>query len=477
MNQPTMLAYYDAGKPGTRYWLTFVLLCSAWALDFYDFYIVGFLLAVVGPLWKLSYLQSSIILLSGGVGAIVGALVLGGVADRFGRKPTLLLAMLACSVAAGCVGFVPEGDWWMFSVLRAVVGLGIGGVTTLLIVIGSELTPASKRLKSLGWPMIAPSVGTLLASTTTGGLVGTLGWRGVAFLGFLPTLLCVLFALVMPESPRWLSVRGEHARARRSIAALGGVDLMQVPEGVDLVTRQPGASLLELYQKPGRFWLVVIVWMCLSTTAYAVFLWGPSITSMSLHVSVQAAARYFSYVAIAGLCGRVFFSLVPSVLGYRWSSALVGAGIAIALTGCALWHDAYLFHVPVFVLLLALGAIFFDGGYCSLAPYVTEIFPTRLAARGVGLAQAANGLGKIFGPLCVALLAGSSSVMSPANTATAVVPTFLTLAGCGLVVFFCLAFFGPDTTTRAPLLEEKSDEARPMDPTAEFTVDASDGVA
>jgi MFS transporter, putative metabolite:H+ symporter len=70
----------------------------------------------------------------------------------------------------------------------------------------------------------------------------------------------------------------------------------------------------------------------------------------------------------------------------------------------------------------------------NLAPYTAEIFPVQLAARAVGLGQAANGAGKIAGPLSLALIAGTDNLVAPQATADAVTPAFLFLAACGLAV-------------------------------------------
>jgi putative MFS transporter len=79
------------------------------------------------------------------------------------------------------------------------------------------------------------------------------------------------------------------------------------------------------------------------------------------------------------------------------------------------------------------GAVFFDGVVANIAPYTVEIFPTGLASRGYGLGQAANGVGKIAGPLVLALIAGANNFVAPKATLEAATPAFLFLAGCAFV--------------------------------------------
>ncbi len=86
-----LLSMYDSVRLRPRYWLNFGLLSLITVLEFFDFAIVAFLLAVLGPQWHLTYGQSAIILYSGGVGAICGAVIWGSMADAWGRKLQLVL--------------------------------------------------------------------------------------------------------------------------------------------------------------------------------------------------------------------------------------------------------------------------------------------------------------------------------------------------------------------------------------------------
>ena len=392
-------------------------------------------------------------LLGGGVGAIVGGLTFGALGDMFGRKPMVMLSTVVCALGAGGLALVPEGDWLIFAALRIMVGLGLGGIGTLHSVILVEMTPTPMRLKLLGWPVMLPSVGIILAASAGSVLLATLGWRGVAALGLLPLLLCVPFALFMPESPRWLLTRGRVEKARAAVTALVKCHLSEVPTTVGTMARAPSASLRELYQRPGRFWFTILVWLSISTANYGVYLWGPTITAMLMRINAAQAARYFVWISLSGFVGRACFSILPIYIGRVWSGRLVGFGIALFLGLAAVFHDSFAFGLPVFVFALAAGALFYDGGFCTFVPYGVEIFPTRLAARGVGLAQSANGMGKILGPLCLAMIAGSSNYVTVKATQEAVQPAFLFLAGCGLLLSICF-FFARETKGQALRLDD-----------------------
>src|ERR1700753_2936030 len=108
-----------------RYYLTIALMVMQEMFEFYDFFLVGYLVSVLAPNWHLTYGQSALMLLSSGVGAIVGSLVGGRIAYRVGRKKMICGGVLFFSLgAAGCAA-IPDGAWILFSALRFVVGFGI----------------------------------------------------------------------------------------------------------------------------------------------------------------------------------------------------------------------------------------------------------------------------------------------------------------------------------------------------------------
>ena len=113
------------------------------------------------------------------------------------------------------------------------------------------------------------------------------------------------------------------------------------------------------------------------------------------------------------------------------------------------------------VILLCASTFFIEGGFANFAPYTIERYGVRLGARASGLGQAANGVGKIVGPLSLALIAGSSNVVSPQATSDAVLPAYLFLAFCMLLVGLSFVFLGVETHGKAMGV---SDEERTIEP-------------
>lgn len=454
-----LLTAYDQAEVNNRYWLCLILVAIAALFEFFDFFVAGFLVAAVGTEWGLTFGQSSWILTCGGLGAMAGALIFGLVADRWGRKRAYVAGLILCGLGGGLVSMVPDGGWEYFSALRFAVGAGMGGATVVSLPLVVEMTPTRHRTIVTGVLAIPVSLGILMASMVATWLMPVIGWRGVAALGFLPLVPTLLIALLMPESVRWLISHGHFDAARRAFG--------QVTRGGALhgISMSPSASVgnnasdyRELFSKPSRLLFIVVIWFGASTATYGVILWGPTIVAQLLATTPAEAARVFVYVSLAGIVGRVFFALAPHWFGRRRCGELMGYGTAICLGAAALFGANEIAGFPLFIVLIIVAALFFDGGFANLAPYSAEIFPVRLAARGVALAQLANGMGKIAGPLCLAFIAGTGSAMSRENTAGAADAVFLFLAACGLAVGLGFTFLGIETHGRVLALGSVDNE-------------------
>lgn len=445
MEYPDLVAMYATSRITPNYIRAYAILCLGYVAEFFDFFLVAYLLAVVRPLWHLTYGQSSVVLLAAGAGAIFGSLFSGALGDAFGRRKLLMFSMAACAIGAGGAVFLPDGAWLAFAGLRFFVGVGLSGTATTITVMVVEVTPLRFRKALTGFPLTAASVGSVVASLSAATMIDRLGWRGVAAFGFIPFLLLILVFFFVPESPLWLVSKGRFEEARRSFGILAQRDVANLPVFVgDLDARAPNSNLAELFAFPMRTLMVFLTWTALSTTNFGVYLWGPTVVSMMLNVTASAAAHYFLIVSVFALVGRVVLSALPVWVSRRRLCAWSGFFIAVALAGAGLYPRSFILGYPLFVVFVALGAFFFDGIWVVISPYVVGIYPTRLAGRAIGIGQAGNGVGKIIGPLCLAVIAGTGQLVTPTATTNAVTPAFLFMAGCALFFGVGFAFLLPE---------------------------------
>src|ERR1700677_1268625 len=89
-----LLTLFDSAPLNRCYWVIFALMAAVFVFDFFDFVVIGYLLAAVAPEWHLTYGQSGVILYNGGIGAIVGAVFFGAFADAWGRKQQVVIGTL-----------------------------------------------------------------------------------------------------------------------------------------------------------------------------------------------------------------------------------------------------------------------------------------------------------------------------------------------------------------------------------------------
>jgi len=456
-----LLALFDRAPLNRRYWVAFAILAAITVLEFFDFSVVAFLLAVVGPQWHLTYGQSALILYAGGIGAIVGALIFGGLSDAWGRKTQLIIGTFICGAGAALIGFVPDGAWRLFALLRFVVGIGLTAAAVPALTMIVELTPTRHRTAVTSFFVVFATAGGLVASSTSAALLAAIGWRGMAMLGILVAAVGVLALLFVPESVRWLTAKGRFTEARIGVARHLGVALQSVPLPTTMPAIVPRGRLTELLSQPRQFTETMLIWGGAATAAYGVYLWGPTVVALLLKVPPQQAAKYFIFVTGFGVIGKIVVSLLVPLLGRRLLGAIWGFGGVAALGAVGFSGGVLVGGVPLIVILLCASTFCIDGSFSNLAPYTVESFGVRLGARASGLGQTANGIGKILGPLSLALIAGTANFVSPKATEGALLPAFLFLAFGMLLVGLSFALLGRETHGRPIALGEAGSAARP----------------
>jgi len=446
-----LMTLFDTAPLNWRYWVTFIIMSAVFILDFFDFFLIAFVMSVIGKEWQLTYGQGALILYAAGVGAIVGSLCWGSLGDLLGRKMQTVSGTMICGISAGLIGLVPTGQWELLAVLRFFVGFGLAaGVTPALTMI-VEQTPTCWRTGMTSFYVVFASAGTLLASFTSAMLLDAFGWRGVAMTGFIAVFVGLLVWVFVPESVRWLTAKGRFAEARRGVATHLGVPLDSVPLPTRSPAAPPRAHLGELYSVNTRlFWQTVLIWGGSASAAYGYYLWGPTIVALALKIEPAVAAKYFIYVAGAGVIGKIIVSLIAPKMGRRVLGVVFGFGAVLFLVAAGYLNNALIGDgFPLFILFIAAAAFCVEGGFSNLAPYTVEQYGVNMGSRSSGLGQAANGLGKILGPLALAVLAGSSNIIAPKATADPVFPAFVFLGGTVLVVTLAYIILGVETHGRA----------------------------
>jgi putative MFS transporter len=164
-----------------------------------------------------------------------------------------------------------------------------------------------------------------------------------------------------------------------------------------------------------------------------------------LKVTPQEAAKMMILLSVSGFIGRLSFSYFSELLGRRTSGGLLGIGAGVLTIVAGYNYDATLFGLSAFWLILAVTFFFADGGFAIVGPYAAEVWPSHLRTTGMGSAYGFGGIGKIIGPVGLALIVGSNNYLKPDVPLTQI-PTAFVYLGCWfLMAGFVYYFIGFET--------------------------------
>src|SRR5271169_5181831 len=188
---------------------TFIACFLGWVLDAFDFFILIFCVNALAAQFqtKVSAIALAISLTLGMRPA--GALLFGWMADRFGRRPTLMVDIIAYSVFELASAFAPSLK--VFLIMRAFFGVAMGGEWGVGAALAFETLPAEDRGFFSGLLQEGYVVGYLMAALVYGTLFPLFGWRGMFVIGALPAFLVIYIRTKVDESPAWLQGRASRA--------------------------------------------------------------------------------------------------------------------------------------------------------------------------------------------------------------------------------------------------------------------------
>jgi putative MFS transporter len=363
-----------------------------------------------------------------------------------------ILTALNVALATGIMFFTPDqGGWiagWIFlSFFRFFVGFGNAGLIAVDIPLVQEFVPTYKRGWVSGLTTVLLPAGNILGAVSGAFLAPIIGWRGLFLVGLTPALLVLMIRYWVPESPRWLMRMGRHEEARRSLAWALQCD----PREIDLPTTPPEVektSWRELFKYPRSMIAACLVALS-QTGGVGILMWITTLFVMVLQITPAEASYLMIYVGILGIIGRLVASWMSDALGRRVSGFLIGTGGALAMALAGYFNDVYIGTMSVFFVLIMIQRFFGDASYAVIGPYLAEVWPNRLRASGMGFSYGIGNLGKIIGPLGLAVIVGSSNYVSPKVTLDAIFPALLFLAfwyGQAAIVF---AFLGIETRGRS----------------------------
>jgi SHS family lactate transporter-like MFS transporter len=197
---------------------TFVACFLGWSLDAFDFFILTFCISALATQFqaKVSAVTEAVFITL--AFRPVGAFLFGMMADRFGRRVTLMVDIIAYSVFELASAFAPSLK--VFIITRALFGIAMGGEWGVGAALAFETLPAEKRGFFSGLLQEGYALGFLMAALAYGTAFKFVGWRGMFVIGALPALLVIYIRAHVDESPAWLQGRAK-AGVKKAESGLG----------------------------------------------------------------------------------------------------------------------------------------------------------------------------------------------------------------------------------------------------------------
>jgi MFS transporter, putative metabolite:H+ symporter len=427
-------------------WKIFTACLFSIVIDFFDFALIGFVLAFFVKDWHLTFGQSGAILFASGVAAIPGAIFFGWLGDKIGRRKVFMMMILTLSFPTGLMALAPPNGWIFIAALRFIVGLAVGGLGAVDLPLLQEFVPASKRGWVSGLSIGLLPLGPLLAAALSASLGAIIGWRGLFAVGLVPAAFAFVIRLWVPESPRWLFGQGRFEEARHSLAWALKLDPREIQLPASL-PEQPHTSWMELFKYPRSITAAVMTGLS-QTGAVGVALWGATLLVLVLKVEPAEAAFLSVWTSLVGIPGRALGAWMSDALGRRWAGCLLSVAAACATMLAGYLHNYYLGTASVFYLFLMLLSFFANAAFSVVFPYMAELWPARLRASGFGLVYGCSNLGKFIGPAGLAVIAGASNYVAPKATLAAIIPAFNYFAAWYLLAVVAFLFIGIETRGR-----------------------------
>jgi len=404
--------------------------------EFFDIFMVGFVISLLTGAWSLTGVQAGIITSCTGLGTVVGSILWGRMSDRIGRRGSFRWCVIFFLTFTVLTLFIPDGGWWLYALCRVGVGMGVGGLNITSIPYVQEFVPSKQRGLLSGLASVFIPMGLLLGSICQR-VVGD-NWRVLVSLSLVSALLLIWIQFV-PESPRFYLLHGREDKARKSLAWA-----LNMPENevgampkVNVEQKASYGELLSHHLRP--LVIVALGSFCFILGSFAIQSWGQTLLKDAFGFETEMVAYLFMGVAVADCAGRFGSAWLADRIGRRWTMFLYGMIGAAACFAAAFFHPSgWIFYVEVLIIMM-----FADGVFGIINAFGSEQFPNAVRSTGIGLGYGLGATAKIVGPSLMGVLVGGGAVSQ--NISLNVVTTAFGFFGCCLVVGAVIYLFARET--------------------------------
>lgn len=398
----------DSSRMSSYQWFIVGLAVLLNALDGYDILAMAFTANAVSAEFGLNGGQLGLLLSSGLVGMAAGSLILGPLADKFGRRNLLLLSLLlniAGLLLSSMAGSAVELALW-----RVLTGLGIGGILACVTVVTSEFSNARNRGMAISIYTAGYGLGATLGGLGAAELIPTFGWRSVFLVGAIVTVLATaMVAVFLPESVDYLYSRrspGAETKLNKIAARIGHpgayrIDITAPTDAAAQSGRKQRSSISQLLA-PEVLASTLRLWAAFFIVMFGFYFansWTPKLLVESGMTAEQGIIG-----GLALTLGGTFGALLYGALTTRWNARrtlmvfMVASGILLVMFILSTSLPLLAFSSGVVVGMLINGCV---AGMYTVSP---QIYAPEIRTTGVGFGIGVGRVGAILAPMLVGFL-------------------------------------------------------------------------
>lgn len=427
--------------PIGAYQIRVAVLCGVIAmLDGFDTQAAAFIAPVLGKLWAIGPEHFALIFAASLVGIMLGQITLGPLADKYGRRPVVLL----CTVwfALGSLATALADDWVTLLTLRFVTGIGLGGATPNIIALTAEFAPPRARSTMITTMFAGFPLGAAIGGYISSLMIPVLGWQSVFVLGgIVPLVLLVVLLVALPESPHFLSSNGRHgdqlARILKRLFPAGAApDLRPASQAAashatDVAAATPQLSIRAGLFGTGRSTMTLLLWLAYFNSLLMIYFlmnWLPTVVRQG-GLALDTAIISSVFLNLGGALGGILLGRLSDNFGAFKVLALgyAVAGVSLVLIGQASQATTLLMTLAFVAGLTTI------GGQTAMNAAATTLYPAAVRATALGAALAVGRVGSILGPAVGGLLLASQWSI-PAVFIAVAVPALITSATAVLLI-------------------------------------------
>jgi AAHS family 4-hydroxybenzoate transporter-like MFS transporter len=390
-------AILDEGPWARPQRLMILLTALVIVMDGFTGQLIGFATPLLIKEWGIDRSAFAPIIAAALVGMAVGATCAGYIGDRFGRKAATIASVLVFGLATMANGLAAGPMSLTF--LRFLAGIGIGGALPSASILAAEYAPPRFRTFAVTATIICVPVGGTLAGLFSSAVLIPTGWRALFLIGgALPTILAVILAFSLAESPRWLAARPDRqASLYRLMARMGRPipqDAMIEREGVGSAG-EDSEGFAAIF-RGGRLASTLCLWVAVFLTllaVYTAFSWLPTMLTAEGLSPATAGAGLTAY-NLGGVVGGMFCAWAVTCFGSRYPLLIFcagGAASAFILKALDIRQGT-----TALIAGLRVHGLFVTSVQCLLFSLAAYVYPVSIRARGSATAMTVGRLGAIL---------------------------------------------------------------------------------